>query len=222
MLLTAICVVNVRTETLESSLSQGLSAYTYYDEDSGGSADQESSSEVFGKALINSLIIIGAVIAMTFFIVGLFYFRCYKTLAGFIMFTTVVALGYNFAFILMAAIDKYSITIDWITFLFILYNFAVVGVIAIFYQKGTPSYIGQGYLVIVSLTIAYLLSFLPEWTGWYARARFHKFPSFTTQLTKIKILHIQGSSRDVSVLRSLCCSYTVWSSESTCGDGTVT
>ena len=146
--------------------------YTYYDEDSGGSADQESSSEVFGKALINSLIIIGAVIAMTFFIVGLFYFRCYKTLAGFIMFTTVVALGYNFAFILMAAIDKYSITIDWITFLFILYNFAVVGVIAIFYQKGTPSYIGQGYLVIVSLTIAYLLSFLPEWTGWYARAIF--------------------------------------------------
>ena len=94
MLLTAICVVNVRTETLENSLSSGLSAYTYYDEDSGTSTDQESSSEIFGKALINSLIIIGAVIAMTFFIVALFYFRCYKTLAGFIMFTTVVALGY--------------------------------------------------------------------------------------------------------------------------------
>ena len=94
MLLTAICVVNVRTETLENSLSSGLSAYTYYDEDSGSSTNQESSSEIFGKALINSLIIIGAVIAMTFFIVALFYFRCYKTLAGFIMFTTVVALGY--------------------------------------------------------------------------------------------------------------------------------
>ena len=94
MLLTAICVVNVRTETLENSLSSGLSAYTYYNEDSGTSTDQESSSEIFGKALINSLIIIGAVIAMTFFIVALFYFRCYKTLAGFIMFTTVVALGY--------------------------------------------------------------------------------------------------------------------------------
>ena len=67
----------------------------------------------------------------------------------------------------MAAIDKYSVTVDWITFIFILYNFAVVGVIAIFYKKGTPSYVGQGYLVIVSLTIAYLLSFLPEWTGWY-------------------------------------------------------
>ena len=75
--------------------------------------------------------------------------------------------SYNFAFILMAAIDKYSVTVDWITFIFILYNFAVVGVIAIFYKKGTPSYVGQGYLVIVSLTIAYLLSFLPEWTGWY-------------------------------------------------------
>jgi len=166
MLLTAICVVNVRTDSLESSLSSGLSAYTYYDEDSGSSGDKESGGEVFGKALINSLIIIGAVIAMTFFIVVLFYFRCYKTLAGFIMFTTVIALGYNFAFILMAAIDKYSVTIDWITFLFILYNFAVVGVIAIFYKKGTPSYVGQAYLIIVSLTIAYLLSFLPEWTGW--------------------------------------------------------
>ena len=96
----------------------------------------------------------------------------------------------------MAAIDKYSVTVDWITFIFILYNFAVVGVIAIFYKKGTPSYVGQGYLVIVSLTIAYLLSFLPEWTGWYVLCVCVYDDSFIYNTT----FFYQGSARDVSFL----------------------
>jgi len=165
MVLTAMCVVHIRTDEIESSMSQGLSSYTYYDENQE-ETQTESSGEIFGKALLNALIMICGVIVMTFGIVALFYFRCYKTLAGVIMFTTVVALGYNFGFMLMNAIDIYDIVIDYVTFIFFLYNFAVVGVIAIFYKKGTPTYIGQMYLIVVSVTIAYLLSFLAEWTGW--------------------------------------------------------
>lgn len=52
-----------------------------------------------------------------------------------------------------------------ISLFFFLINFAVGGVTAIFWGNA-PIRVTQGYLVIISVIISYLLSFFPEWTSW--------------------------------------------------------
>ena len=41
-----------------------------------------------------------------------------------------------------------------------------VGTIAIFYQKGIPKYINQGYLVATSVVVAWQLSYFSAWMAW--------------------------------------------------------
>jgi hypothetical protein len=64
------------------------------------------------------------------------------------------------------ALVLWEIPFDAFTFFFILWNFAVVGVIAIFYQKGIPTIVTQGYLVCTSVILAWNLSKFDEWTCW--------------------------------------------------------
>ena len=47
-----------------------------------------------------------------------------------------------------------------------MFNFAVGGVVAVFWQKGVPRLVTQGYLVAVSVIMAWILTKLPEWTSW--------------------------------------------------------
>jgi hypothetical protein len=63
-------------------------------------------------------------------------------------------------------IEKYQIPIDWFTFLFALYNFAFVGVAAIFYSHGIPPYITQGYLICSSVIVAWQLSHFDTISTW--------------------------------------------------------
>jgi len=63
-------------------------------------------------------------------------------------------------------IERNKITIDWISFIFIIFNFAVVGTISIFYQKGIPMFVTQSYLVFTSVILAWQLSHFDSWTAW--------------------------------------------------------
>jgi presenilin 1 len=47
-----------------------------------------------------------------------------------------------------------------------MYNFAFVGTLSIFYQKGIPMFIEQAYLVLTSVIVAWQLCQLPEWSVW--------------------------------------------------------
>lgn len=58
--------------------------------------------------------------------------------------------------------DQFGWAVDWITFLFVMINFGFVGVISIFYQKGTPKFVQNGYLVLVSVILAWEFSMWPE------------------------------------------------------------
>lgn len=55
---------------------------------------------------------------------------------------------------------------DWFSFVFSLYNFAVVGVTAIFYQKGIPPFVTQCYLIASSVIIAWQLSHFDTISTW--------------------------------------------------------
>ena len=55
---------------------------------------------------------------------------------------------------------------DRFSFVFVLYNFAVVGVTAIFYQKGIPPFVTQCYLIASSVIIAWQLSHFDTISTW--------------------------------------------------------
>ncbi len=64
------------------------------------------------------------------------------------------------------AINKYQLAIDKISFYITMYNFAIVGVAAVFYQKGIPPFINQSYLVATSVIVAWQLSYFNDWMAW--------------------------------------------------------
>ena len=64
------------------------------------------------------------------------------------------------------AINKYQLAIDQISFYIVMYNFAIVGVVAVFYQKGIPTFINQSYLVATSVIVAWQLSYFNDWMAW--------------------------------------------------------
>jgi presenilin 1 len=47
-----------------------------------------------------------------------------------------------------------------------MYNFAIVGIVAIFYQRGVPTYITQGYLIASSIIVTWQLSYFNDWMAW--------------------------------------------------------
>ena len=78
--------------------------------------------------------------------------------------------GGVFVFLLLQA---YNLPADWLTFAFALWNFSVVGIIAVFWHA--PTKVNQAYLVLISAlmvsTILLLLNIqaifftrLPDWT----------------------------------------------------------
>lgn len=58
----------------------------------------------------------------------------------------------------------FSIALDYITLVFALWNFAVVGLVSIFW-KG-PLWLQQSYLTIMSSLMAFSLTGLEQWTTW--------------------------------------------------------
>ena len=63
-------------------------------------------------------------------------------------------------------INKYHLPIDKLSYYLTMYNFAIVGTIAVFYQKGIPSFINQGYLIATSVIVAWELSYFNDWMAW--------------------------------------------------------
>mmetsp|Transcript_12393 Transcript_12393/g.20040 ORF Transcript_12393/g.20040 Transcript_12393/m.20040 type:complete len:510 (+) Transcript_12393:2-1531(+) len=89
-----------------------------------------------------------------------------KVLVGYMMFSSMTLLGVLGAELFNVAIEKYRIPIDWFTFVFGLFNFAVVGVTAIFYATGIPTYITQVYLIFSSVIISWQLSHFDTMSTW--------------------------------------------------------
>mmetsp|Transcript_13151 Transcript_13151/g.21335 ORF Transcript_13151/g.21335 Transcript_13151/m.21335 type:complete len:389 (+) Transcript_13151:2270-3436(+) len=120
-----------------------------------------------GGALLNALVIIGIVAGMTFLMVILYYFQCMIVFIGWLVISTGMLLSFTTSFMVYTAFEVYHVPFDSISYWFFWYNFAVCGILAIFYQKGIPSIVTQTYLVIVSVVMAWLLTkYLPAWTSW--------------------------------------------------------
>ena len=66
----------------------------------------------------------------------------------------------------ISAVNVYGVILDYATLAIVMANFALGGAVAVFWQKGCPRWVTQGYLVAVSVIMAWILTKLPEWTSW--------------------------------------------------------
>ena len=126
----------------------------------------EDNSDKLGKSVANALVIVGFIALVTFLLVFLYWARCTGFLLGYMIFSSSLLLGFLGGFLWYTTLMTYELPCDMITFYFILWNFAIVGIISIFFQKGVPLFVTQGYLVCTSVILAWNLSKFDEWTCW--------------------------------------------------------
>ena len=160
MLLASVVVVSVQSD---SGSGDSLDVYTVYDE---GDDSSDSATVRLGKSMVNAFIIVCVLAAATFCIVCLYKYRFMKLLVGYMMLSSMMLLGLMGGLMWWTILDKWQVPCDAFTYYLVCYNFAVVGVISIFYQRGVPMIVTQGYLVCTSVLMAWQLSKFEEWTGW--------------------------------------------------------
>lgn len=129
--------------------------------------DSDSATQNLALSLGNAFIMVSVICAMTFVIVLLYKMRCMKLLVGYMIFASATLLGVLGGSMFEVAIRIYQIPIDAFSFYFAVYNFAVVGVMAVFWnQGGIPTYITQSYLICTSVILAWQLAHFDTWTTW--------------------------------------------------------
>ena len=153
MTLSALSVIFVNNEeTIQNGEEELAAAYQVFD------TENATGSEKLTLSLLNTLIMVCVIACMTFVIVFLYKFRFMKVLIGYMMFSSACLLGVLGGNLWYTAIEIYRWAVDKFTFTMAVYNFCIVGVISIFWAKGVPTFVTQGYLVATSVILAWQLA----------------------------------------------------------------
>ncbi|KAL4584112.1 hypothetical protein LXL04_008702 [Taraxacum kok-saghyz] len=155
-----IILVSILDSDSSSSPSFTTIATIAYDE-----STSDTEWDKFVGALLNSLVFVAVVTVVTFLLVLLFYFRCTGFLKYYMGFSAFLVLGFMGGEIALFLIQVFHIAIDCITYVLLLFNFTIVGVLAVFMSK-IPIFLTQSYMVIIGVLTAYWFTMLPEWTTW--------------------------------------------------------
>ncbi|KAI3761281.1 hypothetical protein L1987_51693 [Smallanthus sonchifolius] len=155
-----VILVSVLNTNPSNSSSISTIATIAYNESSS-----DSEWDKFKGALLNSLVFVAVVTAVTFLLVLLFYFRCTSFLKYYMGFSAFLVLGFMGGEIAIFLIEVFRIKIDCFTFVLLLFNFTIVGVFAIFMSQ-IPIFVTQSYMVVIGVLTAYWFTMLPEWTTW--------------------------------------------------------
>lgn len=158
MLLVVFLVKELQTEITDTALTSVASLI--YSEDS-----TDSNWTKFLGALINAGVFVLLITVVTFVLVLLFYFRCTKCLRVYTAIGAFTILAYMGGTIAVMLVQELAMPIDAVTASIVLYNFAIVGVLAMFFSR-VPILVTQGYLILVGTAVAFWFTSLPEWTTW--------------------------------------------------------
>lgn len=129
----------------------------------------ETSSDTGTKiwnAIGNSLILLVVVIVMTFLLIFLYKNRCYRIIHGWLILSSFMLL-FMFSYLYMEEVLRsWNAAFDYPTALLIMWNFGVLGMVAIHWKA--PLILQQAYLIFVSALMALVfVKYLPEFTTWF-------------------------------------------------------
>ncbi|XP_009592592.1 presenilin-like protein At1g08700 [Nicotiana tomentosiformis] len=125
----------------------------------------DTTSTKLEGALLNALVFVLLITLVTFLLVILYYYRFTNFLKYYIRFSAFFVLGSMGGSICLSLIQHFNIPIDSFTFVLLLFNFTIVGVISVFSQ-GVPILLNQMYMVALGIIVAAWFTKLPEWTTW--------------------------------------------------------
>ncbi|KCV69091.1 hypothetical protein H696_04506 [Fonticula alba] len=117
-----------------------------------------------GGFIIDAIIIISAVIIMTIILAVMFWFGLFKIIFGYLIFSTGVLLGGMGALFAISQSLALNIPMDYITIVFAAVNFAVGGLVLVFYCSHLR--LQQAYLTVMSALLAWSLTRINEITTW--------------------------------------------------------
>lgn len=117
-----------------------------------------------GGSIANALVFVGIITLTTIIFVLLFKYRCMKILYGWLIASTTIMLGMFGALLGMLICTANNWPLDYPGFALLIYNFAIVGIVSIFWKA--PPVVNRAYLVAVSALMAIFFTYLPEWTTW--------------------------------------------------------
>uniref|UniRef100_A0A7S2WX29 Presenilin n=1 Tax=Chloropicon primus TaxID=1764295 RepID=A0A7S2WX29_9CHLO len=129
------------------------------------SASDDVETKVTG-ALLNALVFVIAITIMTFVMFLLFKYNCTKCLYGYMAFSSFTLLFFMGGYFLQVLFEISRVPFDAISFVFLLFNTAIVGTVAM-WTDWTPFVLKQAYLVLVAVVIAALFTRIPAWTTWF-------------------------------------------------------
>uniref|UniRef100_A0A7E4V6U8 Presenilin n=1 Tax=Panagrellus redivivus TaxID=6233 RepID=A0A7E4V6U8_PANRE len=125
----------------------------------------DDTAERLAMSIGNALTVLAVVVVMTCILIALYYFRFYKVIHGWLIMSSAMLLSLFMTMYLQEVFKGMNIAVDYVSYLFFLWNFAAMGMICI-HWKG-PLILQQGYLIIISALMALtLIKYLPEWTVW--------------------------------------------------------
>ncbi|MCL7045227.1 hypothetical protein MKW94_006183 [Papaver nudicaule] len=159
MFLVVLLVYVVTPNTPNSAVIQTAANLVYLE------APTDTTTQKIEGSLLNALVFIILISLVTFLMVLLYYYNCTNFLKYYMRFSTFIVLGSMGGSIFLSIIQHFSIPVDSITCMILLFNFTIVGALSGFSQ-GIPIFLRQGYMVLLGIIVAAWFTKLPEWTTW--------------------------------------------------------
>jgi presenilin 1 len=126
--------------------------------------DSDSGWLKFWGAVGNAVVFLCFILLATVLLVVLYKYRCMKVIFGWLFVSVGMLLAMFGGLVFYTWLSVHSLVLDWVTFSFLLWNFSVVGIVAVFWHA--PTKLNQAYLVVISALMAMVFAYLPEWTLW--------------------------------------------------------
>ncbi|KAE8974271.1 hypothetical protein PF011_g24927 [Phytophthora fragariae] len=159
-----ICSSLAASYISDPAMKQAMTTYMYYRDIDSSELSTAAKTE---EALLNALLVIVFIAFLTFGIVLLYKCNGMHIFAGYCILYSAALLGLmGSKLVIIVLCSNLHWVVDRISLTIVMYNFAMVGVLSIFYQKGIPGALERGYLITSSVIVAWQLAQLPEWSVW--------------------------------------------------------